>query len=70
MHCKFIILIFKCLVIIIPYIFDTLLWYTHKLHCLKLLCINILCILYIGHVPDDGETNWELAVTCNDNTEN
>jgi len=35
-----------------PQIFDTLLRYTHMLHCLKAVYINVLYILCIGHLTD------------------
>ena len=57
----------------IPHIFDTLLWYLHKLHCLKIVCVNVLYILCIGHlpyvVPEMVEQFWGgLAINCDSNT--
>jgi len=37
---------------LMPHIFDTLLQYTHKLHCLKAVYINVLYILCTGHLTD------------------
>jgi len=37
---------------IITLIFDTLLRYTLKLHCLKAVYINVVYILCIGHLTD------------------
>ena len=55
----------------IPHIFDTLLWYLHKLHCLKVVCMNVLYILCIGHLPDfvpEMAKQCEgLAITCDGN---
>ena len=56
----------------IPHIFDMLLWYLHKLLCLKVVCINVLYILCIGHVPDVvpemAKQCGGLAVNCDGNT--
>jgi len=54
-HSLSFILILKILLIIIPHIFDTLLWYLHKLHRLKVVFMKVPYILCIGHLPDVPE---------------
>ena len=79
-YCKFVLIYsipfvnfnFTAVTNTIPHIFDTLLWYLHKLHCLKLVSINVLYILCIGHLPDVvpemAKQREALEITFNGNT--
>jgi len=57
--------LFKFLLIIIPHTLDTLLRYTHKLHCLKAVSINVLYILCIGHLSDVPERTKQCGASNN-----